>query len=217
MKSNRIKNGQLAVLGGFALLAACATTAQADVSSGFYMSSDAGLNLMTGIRGSVGGGSNIRLDAGARWGLEAGYGIKLSDQLTLGVEAESGLIWNGLSSIQGGGMETEIGGNLYQVPVLGNLILNYHTGKWTAYIGAGGGVEYLSANIWSVANSPAVVAGDDWGPAVQALAGVKYQLTEQVEVGLGYKYLTAFSEKFSGDRLSEVNNHTISLNLTYHF
>jgi opacity protein-like surface antigen len=216
-----MKNSRLAVLGGCALLAAGATTMQADVSSGFYTSSDAGLNLMTGIRS---GSGEIRLDPGMRWGLEAGYGFKLADQLTLAVEAESGIIWNGFSSVkvnfggEDGGLETEVGGNFWQVPVLGNVVLNYHTGKWTAYAGFGGGVDYVSANIWSEANTSIIGAGSDWGPAVQAEAGVRYQLTEKAELGLGYKYLTAFSEKLTEDtRLSEVNNHTISLSFTYHF
>jgi opacity protein-like surface antigen len=219
MHLHNIKNGKLSAMAGIGLLTACALTAQAgDATQGFYMNADGGLNMMTGIRGSAGdGGSNLKLNAGTRWGLEAGYGFKLADQLTLGVEAESGIIWNGFSSIQGGGTETEIGGNAWQVPVLANLVLNYHAGKFTPYIGIGGGLDYFSANIWSDGGSPAVIAGSDWGPAVQAQAGVRYQLSEKTELGLGYKYLTAFSEKVSGDRLSEVNNHTISLSFTYHF
>jgi opacity protein-like surface antigen len=53
---------------------------------------------------------------------------------------------------------------------------------------------------------------------MQGQAGVRYQLSEKTELGLGYKYLTAFSEKLGNDgRLSEVNNHTVDLSFTYHF
>jgi opacity protein-like surface antigen len=224
MKLQDIKNSKLAVLGGCALLAACATTMRADdITPGFYMSTDGGLNMVTGIRGTASGGSNLRTDAGTRWGLEAGYGFKLADQLTLGVEVESGIIWNSFSSFTSGGSEIELGGNLYQVPVLGNVVLNYHFGRWVPYIGAGGGLDYISGNVWSADNAATgVAAGSDWGPAVQGIAGVKYELTQKMELGLGYKYLAAFSERLGnqfdgGDRLSQVNNHTISLSFTYHF
>ncbi len=219
MKRNDLKNSQLAVIAGIAILAACATATQAgDIASGFYVNTDPGLNMMTGLRGS--GGSDVRLNAGARWDLEAGYGLKLSDKVTLGAELESGGIWNPMSSIKSGKHETELGGNLWQIPILANLILNYHVGKFTPYIGFGGGIDYISANVWSADNHPTIAAGSDWGPALQAQAGVRYQVCEGCEVGLGYKYLTAFSEKLGGnigDRVSEVNNHTISLLLTYHF
>ena len=81
-------------------------------------------------------------------------------------------------------------------------------------------MDYISANVWSRGNGPVTAAGSDFGPAVQALAGVKYQLSDKWELGLGYKYLAALSEKLGGDigdRLSTVNNHSISLSVTYHF
>jgi opacity protein-like surface antigen len=222
MKLINIKNSQLAVIGGVASLAACATTMQAEgVQSGWYVSSDAGLNLMPGVRGGGhANGNDIRTDAGMRYGLEAGYGFKLAEHLTLGAEAESGIIYNGLSSIKSGGAEQELGGNLYQVPILANFVMRYQYGKWAPYVGVGGGLDYISANVWSSGNGPVTAAGSDFGPAVQALAGVKYQLSDKWELGLGYKYLAALSEKLGGDigdRLSTVNNHSISLSVTYHF
>jgi opacity protein-like surface antigen len=213
MKLIDIRKSPLAVMGGIAMLAVCATTAQAgDVSSGWYMSTDGGLNMMPGIRGESGkSGSEIRLDPGMRWGLEGGYGFSLSPKLTLGAELESGILWNSLNSRRHGVPSTEnaINGDLYQVPMLANAILNYHIGKWTPYLGAGGGLEYLDANSHG--------AKDDFGPAMQGEAGVRYSLSEKAEVGLGYKYLAAFSEKVSGDRLSSVQNHAVSLSFTYHF
>ncbi|MGA2750563.1 MAG: outer membrane beta-barrel protein [Verrucomicrobiota bacterium] len=216
MKLQDIKNSKLAVVGAAALFAACATTIQAgDASPGFYMSTDAGLNMITGIRGEH---SEVRLDPGMRWGLEAGYRFKLADQLTLGVEAESGAMWNSLSSIKNGGAETELGGNTYQIPILANVIVNYQLGKWTPYVGLGGGLDYISVNLWSRDGQSHPGAGSDFGPAMQGQAGVRYQLSEKTELGLGYKYLTAFSEKLGNDgRLSEVNNHTVDLSFTYHF
>jgi opacity protein-like surface antigen len=155
-----------------------------------------------------------------RWGLEAGYGFKLSDKLTVGVEAESGVAWNALSSRTHGdpSSENELGGNFYQIPILANVVANYHIGKWTPYVGIGGGMDYCSVNIYSSGGGPTVDAGSDFGPAFQAKAGVHYQLCEKMDVGLGYKYLDAFSERFGGgSRASSVQSHDVYIDLTYHF
>jgi opacity protein-like surface antigen len=231
MKLHDIRNSRLTVLGGIAILAACATATLADgVSSGWYAGVDSGLNMMPGIRGNgFGGGGGgetttpgdpkIRLSAGARVGVEVGYGFNLTDKLTLGVEAESGAAWNGLSSVTAGspGSEQQLGGNFYQIPVLGNLVASYHIGKWIPYVGVGGGLDYCSVNIYSPANSPFVGAGSDWGPAIQAKAGVRYQLTEKIDVGVGFKYLDAFSEKLGGFRASSIQSYDVGIDLAFHF
>lgn len=219
MKLHQVGISQLAVLSGFAIFAACAIPAQAgDVTQGFYVSTDTGVNLMSGVHTP---GGTLRLQPGVRGDLDAGFGIKLADQVTLGLEGEAGFIWNQLDSVRFDGVEYQIGGNQYQIPLLGNLILNWHAGKWTTYIGAGGGVDYVSINERSVFGAPSGPAdGDDWGPAVQGQAGVKYAICSNCEVGVGYKYLGAFSEKYAGsiqERASIINNHAIFLSLTFHF
>jgi len=223
------------VMGGLAVLAVCATTMRAeDVSSGWYFGTDGGVSMMPAIRGlssiaamSSGGGGgsptqtvhdpHLKLDVGTRLSLQAGYGFALSPKLTLGTELESGLIWNPLSSMTDGGGEHALGGNFYQVPILGNLVLSYHCGKWVPYIGAGGGVDVNSLDIYSRGGHPTVFSGSDIGPAVQGEAGLRYQLTDRSELGVGYKYLAAFSEKLNGFRASSVQSHAISLSYTYHF
>lgn len=218
MKLHQVITNQLAVLGGFALLVCATSTQAADPTQGLYVNMDTGINLMTGIRTTAG---NIRMQPGVRGDLDVGYGIKLADQVTLGLEAEGGFIWNQFSSIEAGGAETEFGGNNYQVPVLGNVVLAWHAGKWTPYIGGGGGVDYVAMNARSYGNGNFVFNGSDWGPAVQGEAGVKYAICSNCEVGLGYRYLAAFSERIGGDglglRASQINNHTISLMFTIHF
>ena len=66
MKLNDLKNTQLAVIGGLAILVACATTAKADgAPAGWYLSADSGINILEsfrgistepGLRGDVAGG-----------------------------------------------------------------------------------------------------------------------------------------------------------------
>ena len=52
MKLNDLKNTQLAVIGGLAILVACATTAKADgAPAGWYLSADSGINILESFRG----------------------------------------------------------------------------------------------------------------------------------------------------------------------
>jgi opacity protein-like surface antigen len=217
MKLNDIRNSPLAVIGGLAILAVCGTTAKGDDgSTGWYLSSDAGMNMMPGIRGGqqtaaarAAEDPDVRLNPGLRWGLEGGYRFSLAPKLTLGAELESGILWNSLSSIRSGSGESATSGDLYQIPILANAVFNYHIDKWVPYVGVGGGLDGVELNKNGTHT--------DFGPAMQGMAGVRYQLTEKTELGLGYKYLDAFSEKLNGFRASSVQSHAFSLSFTFHF
>jgi len=212
MKSNDTKRSQLAVMGALALLAACATTTQAgDVSAGWYMSTDAGINLMQDLQpsGSMG---KVSLDPGVRWSLSAGYGFKLAPKLTLGVEMETGILYNSLRSVSAGGASASLGGDYYQIPLLANLVLNYHAGKWVPYIGFGGGMNYTAISINSVGSVPVSSLGNETDPAIEGEAGIRYQLSNRSELGLGYKFLGVLPTG-----LNLVQNHSFSLTYAFHF
>lgn len=209
MKLNKIRCSQLAVIGGLASWAACAPATQADgVTPGWYLSADGGLNMMQDFH-FIHTDTKISTDAGMRWGLEGGYAFKLSEKLTLGTELESGMLWNSLSSVTRHGAETSLSGDFYQVPILCNLVLNYHVGKWVPYVGFGGGLDFVDANHNG--------SSTDFGPAAQVEGGLRYELCARTELGLGYKGLAAFSEAFKGSRPDMLLNHAVLLSLMYHF
>jgi OmpA-OmpF porin, OOP family len=222
MKLNVINRSCWAALGGLAVLAACPAMTKADgVTSGWYMGSDAGANFVQDIHT---GGGRLSLNPGARWGVEGGYGFALSPLLTLGPELESGVMWNPMSSIESGGVKTGLGGNYYQIPVLLNAVLNIHLGKLTPYVGVGGGADFVSQNIYEAGGDPTVYAHENTDPAVQAQAGLRYQLTDHLDVSLGYKYLAAFSDRedngrffIGNDRYDTIGNHMVGIGFTYHF
>jgi opacity protein-like surface antigen len=192
MKLNDLKHTQLAVIGGLAMLAVCATTAKADgAPAGWYLSSDAGINTMESFR-------HVSTEPGGRWGLEGGYALSLSPQLTLGTELETGILYNNLRSGKAHGEAT-------QIPLLANLVLNCHVGKWVPYLGVGGGVENTSISVGGGGYH-----GTDL--AFQAQAGLRYQLSDNLDVGLGYKYLADFTS-----RNVTISNNALLLSATYHF
>jgi opacity protein-like surface antigen len=84
---------------------------------------------------------------------------------------------------------------------------------WIPYIGAGGGVVYSNATVESIGGLPFDAEGDEWDPAAQVTAGLKYRLNDNSSVGLAYKALFVFP----GDGFEEVLNHSILAVFAMHF
>ncbi len=196
MKIQDLKNTKLAVIGGLAMLAVCATSAKAQSDqTGWYLSTDGGINFLESW-------DHVSTEPGWRVGLEGGYAFKIAPHLTLAPEVETGFIFN---TIRAGGYDGEDD----QIPILGNLVLNYHVGKWVPYIGAGIGGDSVGLSI----NTP--YGGGRYynmDLAAQGEAGVRYEINDHFDVGLGYKYFVDFTS-----RNTQLSNHGVLLSLTYHF
>lgn len=196
---------------------ACALLASAPLlhaegnNAGFYIGTDAGVNIMEDVT-LPGVAASVSTDPGLRWSLEAGYGFRLSDKLTLGAEVETGILYNSLSKASVSGFSVPLGGDYYQVPVLANLVLTFRAGKWVPYVGFGGGFAYSSVSINSVGSIPVSGFGDETDPAFQAMAGLRYQISDHTDIGLGYKYLAVFPSN-----INSVGNHAISASFTCRF
>jgi opacity protein-like surface antigen len=170
----------------------CATTAKAGGDqAGWYISTDGGINFLESF-------DHVSTEPGVRWGLEGGYAFHIASKLTLDAELESGFIYN---SIRAGSHD----GQDDQIPFLGNLVLKYHIGKWVPYFGAGAGGDNvnLSAGGGGYYNVDFAAQGE---------AGVRYELSDHIDVGLGYKYLCDFTSKNI-----QLSNHAFLLSATYHF
>jgi opacity protein-like surface antigen len=174
-------------------------------SGGFYINTDAGLNLMDDLKLSSGAGK-ISLNPGLRWDISMGYAFRLSDQFTLGPELETGILYNSLDQVYAGGASGPASGDFVQVPVLANAVLNWNFHpNWVAYVGGGGGVDA------SLVSGSGVI-GSETDAAWQVMAGVRYKLGSSSALGLGYKYLAC-----SPTGLKTVGNNSIIASFTYNF
>ena len=189
------------VIAGFA----AATSLHAADANKWYFNADAGVNLIQDVTVRVyNGHGTASFDPGLRLDLSGGY--KLSESFAL--EIESGFTYNQLDSSSGN--------NLYQVPILLNLAYSHaFNDKWSVYgsLGAGAGINTL--DIKSAGNDT------DCTFDYQASLGVKYAISQNCDLGLGYKFLgtTGNDWKFSGVpvKTDEVFNHSILLSFTYKF
>jgi opacity protein-like surface antigen len=190
--------------------------------AGTYARFEAGVAIVEDIDGFFDDPINSRLDfdlsldPGVRVDFAPGYNFCQY----FGVELNTGFIWNSLDGIDTSAGTIPVEGDLLQIPIFGNVILQYPTSiHLTPYIGAGGGGSYIRLDLDDVDGD----AGDDFFAAYQFFGGVRYEIDEGMSVGLSYKYMYLFSEDeetlFTGESsgLGDVATHSISALVTFSF
>jgi opacity protein-like surface antigen len=145
----------------------------------------------------------------------------------VGLDFESGYMWGRINNIPGYNAN---GSTIANVPLLGNLTLSLpipHT-NIVPYIGggAGGAVSTFDAHGFSDSGGVQTAYGSESDTvfAYQAFAGVRFMLSPNVSVGLGYKYFATGNPTFSyppGPNLnvafSGVHTHSILFTLQCNF
>jgi opacity protein-like surface antigen len=206
--------------------AGCAVTAFAQGYTGPYLKADAGPTFTEDvtIREFLGlaPGSNIEFDPGFRF--SAGGGYVFSDIVAIG--GETGFSWNNIENIEGASSESD--SSIGNVPLLGTITLKLpnKTGL-VPFIGAGGGVSFTFFNADSLVVpdnlTPGTVVLDgsesDTVFAWQLTGGLKYQINEQMSLGVAYKYFRAESPRWEAEddfgvesdlRTGDLETHSVS-------
>jgi outer membrane protein OmpA-like peptidoglycan-associated protein len=197
-------------------------------TQGWYLRGETGWNHADGlgIHGSNGGlAASTGLSEGYLIGGALGYHFG-----NLSLEANVDRRANDASSIHignpgafpaatGGGA----GGTLEGISFMGNLLydLPYNWNGFRPYIGVGAGVTHLALDGLS-AGSTTIANDDDMVGSVQAMVGVRYDLTDHWGLGLEYRFLNGFHPAFTDSKgqvfsTSDYRNHSILLSATYSF
>lgn len=145
--------------------------------------------------------TRANFDPGVRGDIYFGYNIV--DQLA--VEFDTGVIWNRLntdsSMIIGGPFANR--GDLYQVPLLGNLIFKAPLpGGVTPYIGGGAGGVVSTLDLSHEEEFTTFrdhVSDTDITFAYQGLAGIKFAIAWNMDVDVGYKFMGTLDHHWFGD------------------
>jgi opacity protein-like surface antigen len=143
-------------------------------------------------------------------GFRAGVGVGYNFTRNLGVEFDTGWIWNQFKDSDD---------SLSHHPFMVNGVYRFEThSKFVPYIGAGLGGTY------SVLDVDSGNINDDDGDVVfawQAMAGVRYMFNDNMSFGVGYKYHGTTEGSYNIDGLdieiSSVHNHSFSVvfNMTF--
>jgi opacity protein-like surface antigen len=134
---------------------------------------------------------------GVRLDLEGGY--QFNDSWT--VEGEVGYIYNPVDLSNSTGSDSPA---LYQVPVLVNCIYTLPV-SWPVkpYAGAGLGLVFSGLNDFGDCNG-----------AGQLLVGVKYDLNQRIDLGLGYKLLVTTEHDWNDVLQAEQGDRSITHAIT---
>ena len=205
------------ILAGIGLMAALQMSGHT-AEPGIYFGLDGGINLAHDVDADFSaGGLSLPGDAefhtGFRFDMIGGYNINE----WLGVELESGFIYNTFSSISIAGTEVPEGDSwLGHVPLLANAIFRLENDTpWTPYAGIGAGAAI------SILEIDEVDTDMEFVPAWQAQVGVRYALDERSALGVGYKYFGAASQEYDidglGIELAESHNHAFIVSVIFSF
>jgi opacity protein-like surface antigen len=164
-------------------------------------------------------GNSVEFDPGFHFGI--GVGRELTRFLS--VEVESGFNYNSLKSIQDA---TASSGNVYRVPVLGNLVLQYpNRTRIVPVIGAGVGAHWAVFDAQNVELGATTLNEDSetWTFGYQGYAGIRYQFRQNMSLGVFYHYSVAdgpswdFSSADGNLKLDSLRTHSLSLTFGWRF
>lgn len=197
---------------GVALAMALVLPAKA-ADPGPYFNASAGANWAADADLGGDASGKMKTDVGFRFSAGVGYNLNKN----WGVEFDTGWVWNSINKF--GGVSFSDDNSFEHIPFIINAVYRYTIGaKLETYIGGGVGGVYSHLTI---DQGP---VDDDDGDVVfgwQAMAGVRYLISETMSVGVGYKYLgTAEGEyDIQGARIKidSVHNHTFAAVFNWKF
>ncbi len=206
----KVKIHLVGITGVCATLTAVLALPASAADTGLYFNADAGANWAQDA--DVSGGGTLKTDIGFRFSAGVGYNLNKN----WGVEFDTGYVWN---KIKDAGDST-----FSHVPFMVDVVYRYPIGaKFETYIGGGAGGVYSVLNIDGTVGS--VRINDDDGDVVfgwQAIAGVRYLLSETMSVGVGYKYLGTTEGKYDiqgvgSVKIDHVHNHSFGAAFNWKF
>jgi opacity protein-like surface antigen len=151
--------------------------------------------------GSFPAGNEVRYEAGFNSSLAGGFAFSRY----LAAELELGANGNQIDSVKGFAVTDTF---LYHFPILANGVLRcpIPQTRLVPYVGGGVGGSSTVFDTQGFSNRAFTLIGSDsdFVFAWQAFAGLRFELNEQMSLGLGYKYFAAdsssyrFSSRFHG-------------------
>lgn len=169
------------------------------------------------------GKPKCKFDPGFRVDLVGGYNI--SDAFAL--ELEAGLLYNPfdikgdvygsiyVDSMSYGHFKDSMkikDLDLWQIPILLNGVYTFKMdSKFKPFLGVGVG------GIFTIIDGDELGSENDFTFAYQGMAGINYELSECVDIGLAYKFLGTLDHKFDDVKTDPILSHSFLASLTWRF
>lgn len=169
-----------------------------------YVQFDGGFASQENLKVEISGATyDLETRDGLRFDFHCGYRIKK----WAAVEVEAGVIETKLNDLAEH--------DLYQIPMLVNLVLNYPGEKFWPFFNMGiGGLEWVAVpKSWSYR----VPTDSDFVFAGQVSAGLRYRIQKHLELELGYKLLLVSPVHFQTARIDSSRTHSFFVAATWNF
>jgi len=153
-------------------------------------------------------------------GLRADVGVGYQATPWLAGELATGIIWNSVDTIGNVPISSFGSGlDLYQIPVMGNIVLTAPFWKsFKPYIGAGVGGVAATVDFERPLGS---VRDTDFTFSYQAFAGLNYELSQHLELGLGYRFLQTGEHNWVENGVTldteSTATHSVTASFTWRF
>lgn len=193
----------------------CSTACVAVAGDDFYLNPEVGASFIQNVTLRGAGGGAAEFYPGSREDIVIGYNVCPE----AAVEFEAGGVWNRFHKIGG---STITGGDLdlYQVPLLANVVYHYKwNDRWTSTFGAGAGGSVDTVQF--VPDHGSTTDHSDVAFSYQAQAGIKYALTSTMDLGFNYKFLGSldreWSTPFGSMKTDNLFTHALLFTFTWKF
>jgi outer membrane protein OmpA-like peptidoglycan-associated protein len=161
---------------------------------------------------------NAQYDDGFIGAIQGGY--QLNNGFAL--ELEGAMRYNDASRIRGVGGFTR--GSMRNYAIMTNAIYTLPTQDWgiqfSPYVGVGVGMaDYAPYHIRTDRYPyPALVGGPDkWGFAYQAIAGVAYHVTDNIDLSLEYRFFSRTDQNYPRGVANDYDAHSAMIGIKYLF
>jgi OOP family OmpA-OmpF porin len=114
--------------------------------------------------------------------------------------------------------QTTQGGDVHSWSGMLNLYYDFNRGgSWEPYVGVGAGIARVSANAFD-GRTLQGIDDEDTSAAYQALAGVAFSLTDQLDLDVGYRWFVAPDGNFEPDSSGAYyDSQEVTVGLRYQF
>jgi opacity protein-like surface antigen len=170
---------------------------------------------LTSFAGTSLHGAKASLDPGSRFDILGGWQLARD----FSVELNSGVLFNSVDKVGGFPISPDHF-DIWQTPLMVNLVYTIPTDSpFKIYFGGGGGgvftsIDYRLTYYGHIRDTDATFG-------YQALAGVKYQIGDHMEIGVGYKFMGTANHSWSDGGIDITANailsHAILATFTFQF
>ncbi len=131
-------------------------------------------------------GVDVNFDTG--WGAFGALGYRFANNFA--IEAEVGYARANIDEVSFGATSFPVSGDVSQIPLLANAVFHVPVAdSFGFYLGAGGGVVRTNVSAESLARLPIDLDTTSWNLALQAKAGVSFNVNDALSLNLGYRFL----------------------------